>query len=280
MSVLTNHVALVSESTKIKLSDLTTVAAALQKQVTRDFGPAWSINATVSAYDKLESVPVDYWPVIIQDDIKEPGAAGYHTDKNGQPYALVQYESDWPLTVSHETLEMLADPFGNRIMSGAPPQQAPANIKKLKQVVYLVEVCDPCEADQYAYKVNGIAMSDFITHFYYDPAKVRGHQYSFTGSITAPHQVIEGGYISFGNPVDNHWYQIMVQNGKVHLEDLGVIQTNGKTLKETLDRLTRERVGTRGRVHASEAKTELTSDNSEAQSARANALREVMHKSR
>jgi len=63
------------------------VSAALQKQVTRDFGPLWDTQATVDAFDSLESVPVDYWPVILRDDINEPGAAGFHTDDQGQPFS-------------------------------------------------------------------------------------------------------------------------------------------------------------------------------------------------
>jgi hypothetical protein len=53
------------------------VAAALQKQVTRDFGPVWQITGTVDAFETLETVPVDYWPVVIRDNINEPGAAGF-----------------------------------------------------------------------------------------------------------------------------------------------------------------------------------------------------------
>jgi hypothetical protein len=240
MSVLTAHVALVSESSSVSFADLTQVAAALQKQVTRDFGPIWQVNATVDAFDRLESVPVDYWPVILMDDIQEPGAAGYHTDDQGQPFALVQVDDSWPLTVSHEGLEMLADPFGNRTIAGAPPPGSPAPASSLKRVNYLVEVCDPCEAAQFGYTVNGILLSDFITHHYYDRKK-KSVDYSFEGNIQAPHQVLEGGYVSFGNPVDNHWYQIIVVNGVEQLRDLGVISaSSGKSLREMVDHKVRE----------------------------------------
>ena len=235
MSVLTAQVALVSESPSVSFGDLTQVAAALQKQVTRDFGPIWQVNGTVDAFDRLESVPIDYWPVILMDDIQEPGAAGYHTDDQGQPFALVQVDDSWPLTVSHEALEMLADPFGNRTIAGAPPPGSPAPVNSLKRVSYLVEVCDPCEAAQFGYTVNGILLSDFITHHYYDRKK-KSVDYSFEGNIPAPHQVLEGGYVSFGNPVDNHWYQIIVVNGVEQLRDLGVISTSsGKSLREIVD---------------------------------------------
>jgi len=243
MSALTNNVALVSDTPLVNFGEISTVAAALQKQVTRDFGPIWNVNATVNAYDKLESVPVDYWPVIIRDDINQPGAAGYHTDNNGQPFSLVQADQDWALTASHETLEMLADPFGNRTLAGTPPPQTPDGpVKDLERVVYLVEVCDPCELGQFGYSVNGVAISDFITPHYYDPSGATGAQYSFRGNVKAPHTVLEGGYVSFGNPIDNNWYQIIVQGGKVELHALGVLNAaaNGKSLREQIDAATRQ----------------------------------------
>jgi hypothetical protein len=76
MSILAHQVAVVSDTTAVGFADVSSVAAALQKQATRDFGPLWQVNATVSAFDALESVPVDYWPVIIRDDIDQPGAPG------------------------------------------------------------------------------------------------------------------------------------------------------------------------------------------------------------
>jgi hypothetical protein len=241
MSKLTPHVALVPDSPSVTLANISAVAAAIQKQVTRDFGPVWGIDATVDSFDKLESVPVDYWPVIVRDDIKEPGAAGYHTDDNGQPFSLVQADPGWELTASHEALEMLADPFGNRTVAGPPPSGAPKPISNFKRVTYLVEVCDPCESDQCSYEVNGVQLSDFITPHYYDPNGATGAQYSFRGNIKEPHTVLEGGYVSFANPVDNNWYQIIVQNGKTHVRNLGVIQANkGKSLRELVDRAVRD----------------------------------------
>jgi len=243
MSTLTPHVALVPDSPSVALASVSAVAAAIQKQVTRDFGPLWQIHATVDAFENLEAVPVDYWPVIIRDDINEPGAAGYHTDDHGQPFSLVQADPGWELTASHEVLEMLVDPFGNRTLAGTPPPGSPEPIAGFSRVVYLVEVCDPCEADKYAYEVNGIRLSDFITPHYYDPNGPTGVQYSFRGSVKEPHTVLEGGYVSFGNPVDNHWYQIIVQNGQPKVRDLGIISTTkGKSLRETIDRMVRDKL--------------------------------------
>src|SRR5205823_7975050 len=142
----------VADTKHVTSSHLTKVAAALQKQATRDFGHIWEIEASVSAFAKLEDVPTDYWPIIVRDDIKTPGAAGVHEDKNGQPFALVQFDNDWALTASHECLEMLADPSGNRL---TPSVSLKADQGKVN---YLVEVCDPSEDAANAYTVNGLTV--------------------------------------------------------------------------------------------------------------------------
>jgi hypothetical protein len=151
----------------------------------------------------------------------------------------VQADDQWQLTASHETLEMLADPFGNRTIAGSPPPQAPRPISGLRRVTYLVEVCDPCEDPQFAYGVNGQQLSDFITPHYYDPNGATGTLYSFRGNVKGPHTVLEAGYVSFGDPVTNQWYQILVVNGQTQVRDLGKLSRNGRSLRETIDDLVR-----------------------------------------
>jgi|SRR5205085_6672108 len=232
--MLTRHLALVADTKKVTPSQLTKVAAALQKQATRDFGHIWEIQANVSGFTNLEDVPTDYWPVIIRDDIKTPGAAGVHEDKNGQPFALVQYEKDWPLTASHETLEMLGDPFGNRLVAGKSPKPGQGRVN------FLVEVCDPSEDRQFAYTVNGITLSDFYTPHYFDPVTAPSVRYSFTGAITKPRTILRGGYLSWVVPQTNEWFQmIWFDTAEPVFRRLGVL--SGKitgSLRATIDRLT------------------------------------------
>jgi hypothetical protein len=114
-------------------------------------------------------------------------------------------------------------------------------VSGFKRVLYLVEVCDPCEPGQCGYEVNGVQLSDFVTPHYYDPNGATGVQYSFRGNIKEPRTVLQGGYLSLGNPVDNHWYQIAEQNGKTEVRDLGIIKARqGKSLRELIDRAVRE----------------------------------------
>ena len=38
-----------------------------------------------------------------------------------QPFALVAANDTWSVSLSHEVLEMIADPFGNRLVAAAHP---------------------------------------------------------------------------------------------------------------------------------------------------------------
>jgi hypothetical protein len=239
--MLPYQVALVSDTSLISFSSISRLSAALQKQAVRDLGPVWGVSATVDGFERLEDVPIGYWPIIVRDDIQAPGAAGFHTDDNGQPFSLVQASPGWPLTASHECLEMLVDPFGNRTVAGAPPPQATGTVAQLERVVYLVEVCDPCESDTFAYPVNWIRLSDFITPHYYDPDGDTGVSYSLRGSIQGPHTVLQGGYVSFGDPITNEWFQIQFFGAQPETASLGVLQTGGRSLRETIDAAVRGR---------------------------------------
>ena len=129
--MLTRYVALVAEKSSITPSELTRVAAALQKQAVRYLGPIWDVEATVDAFTKLEDVPLDSWPIIVNDDIGDPSAAGYHDDEQGQPFSLVQFDAGWHLTASHELVEMLGDPFGRRMVAGDSPVAGQGRVKFL-----------------------------------------------------------------------------------------------------------------------------------------------------
>jgi hypothetical protein len=247
--MLSAHLALVPhDDVTVSMSRLTRVAAALSKQVARDFGPVWNVEATVDAYTSLDDVPIDYWPIILVGDVQ--GAAGYHVDKNGQPYALVETSGNWPLTASHECLEMLADPFGLRLRAGNLLDQAVACGLKPSRVRYLVEVCDPSEAAQFAYQVNGILVSDFYTPRFFDPVKAPGVMYSFTGAISTPRTVLPGGYVTWQNMSTKHWMQLRMFRDDVSTKVPHVVDLNndtvftksrsaGQSLRASVDRVTK-----------------------------------------
>lgn len=215
-SAIPVHVAIVDDTGTIPTAELAEVAGALSAQITRDFAPVWGLRASVGAYPKA---PAHTWAVHIQNQLDEPGALGYHTDDTKQPVSYVEKTADYSVTVSHETLEMLADPWGNRMHGARPPQGiTPAQIGGATRVQYLLEVCDPPEAD--SYEVGGVAVSDWLMPEWYYSLVAPGARYSHTGFCTKPRQVAEGGYVSFAN-ASGEWFQVMNNGGTLSLNDLG-----------------------------------------------------------
>jgi hypothetical protein len=222
-STVMKHVALVSDTKHLEFGEVARVSAALQRQLQSHFGPVWDIGATIDAFAKLEDVPIDYWPIIVRDNIKTPGAEGVHMDDNGQPFALVHYSPGWSLTASHELLEMLCDPTGNQVKAGPSP------IPEQGRVNFLVEVCDPSEAYQFGYTINGVTVSDFYTPNYFDAFTAPGVRYSWTGAIDEPRQVLSGGYISWHDPVSDEWFQEVYFGAKPEFRSLGRLSASQKT---------------------------------------------------
>jgi hypothetical protein len=240
--MLTINLALVSQTRHITPSQLTRVAAALQKQALRDFAPIWNIHSTVDAFDTLHDVPPGYWPMIVKDDIQQTGAAGVHLDHNGQPFSLIEYSDSWSLTASHEMLEMLADPGGNRLVAGQSPKPHQGVVE------FLVEVADPSEAPENGYTINGLLVSDFFTPHFYDPVAAPGVRYSFTGKLDGPRQILPGGYISWYDQVTDHWFQqVWFDTAQPEFRDLGRLTARAGSLRSAIDSRTR----TNARIAAS-----------------------------
>ena len=229
------HIALVSITNEVTLAQLAPVSAAIQKQISRDFGPMWNVDATVDAFDKLEDVPVGYWHVLLQDELPN-GAAGLHKrDDNKQPFALVALTTNWPVFMSHEVLEMLVDPQGNLTRAGDSLKSGQGRVE------YLIEVCDPCQDSRFAYSVNSVLVSDFYTQQYFDPVKSSSVRYSFSGQVRGPHEVLDGGYLSWFDPQTRHLFQLQVDGKKQTIADKGEVPFAAESLRAFSDRVSVDR---------------------------------------
>jgi hypothetical protein len=249
---LTEYVALVSLTREITTGNLMRVAAAVQKQVTRDFAPLWGLRAVVDAFEELKDVPSDYHPVVLFGDpdeligrlefeIGDVNAArlveqfegnrlgGIHLNAfTRQPFALIAVSDEWSVTASHECLEMLADPFGNRLVAAPHPTNPDERVR------YLLEVCDPCQA--ICYPVNGIQVSDFYTPRYFDPVRNPAAFYSFTGALQRPLDLIDGGYITWIDPRDSGLYQLRGgEDEPVLLADIAGLARTSAPLRTVVD---------------------------------------------
>jgi hypothetical protein len=236
MSVI--QVGLVDTTGNIAPDLVQAAAAALNVQVTRDLPQFWNVQATVLYLPHAGRIPASVWPVQLVKQLP-PGEGGFHLDKHNQPYAKVIATPDddsWTIDASHETIEMLVDPSGNRMQSSRAIEIVDGKIKDgTGQFNYLVEACDPCEANNYGYAIQGILLSDFLTPHFYDPIVTPGTRYSFTGALTAPRQVLPGGYISFVNQETDEWQQVLYVDPSEPptINDLG--PATGKSMRGWVD---------------------------------------------
>lgn len=249
--MLTDHIAIVSLTSDIPAKSVLQAGAALQKQITRDFAPFWGFEATVDVFEDLEDIPSDYHPVVLFgdtnellgqleyavgeeyeaaliDDFERDRLTGLHLNAfTRQPFALVEVTDTWSVTVGHEVLEMMADPFGNRLIAAAHPDDA--NLR----VLYLLEVCDPCQTVWYP--VNGVPMADFYTPRYFDPVNVDRTRYSFTGAIEGPLQILEGGYLSYIDPRDSGLYQLTAEGETIPIAGIAQLARSSAPLRTVVD---------------------------------------------
>jgi hypothetical protein len=216
------RIGLASQSASVGKDDLAAVAAALDLQVNRDFAPVWGIAATVAMLPDADQVPPGVWPIFVKDELP-PGMGGVHLTKHLQPFALVKAGETWSLAASHECLEMLADPAGTRLFASQGIGMENGAIVSLDtHFEYLVEVCDPCEAPDCAYLIDGVLVSDFYTPRFFDFAAAGGVRYSHTGKITAPRQVLPDGYLSWYEATEKQFFQLQNGPGGPQVRPLGL----------------------------------------------------------
>jgi hypothetical protein len=195
-------IAIVNESTALGLAlsgdqgiaRLAGIVAALQKQITRDFAPIWDRDANL-LLAIFPTVNPENWQLVLLDDPDQANALGYHDlTATGLPLGKVFIKADleagtsWTVTMSHELLEMLADPLINLASDLSIPGM---------DQFYALEVCDPCEADKYAYEIDGVLVSDFVTPWWFVNDLSGGvRAFDVRGQIDRPFQILPGGYIS------------------------------------------------------------------------------------
>lgn len=140
---------------------------------------------------------------------------------------------------------MLADPTLSASVAGPGLADGQVTVK------YLMEVCDPCQ--QVTYKVNGIPLSDFITPRYFDAPDQPG-AFSFTGKVTAPREVLLGGYLTWLDPATDTWSQLHVTAKGREFRDLAPGEVVPDiSLRGSVDRATARYLGKKRRRAARKA---------------------------
>ena len=182
---------------------------AQQIQIDRDFSGPWWLHAKVVFVPGGQPIPDQAWRVWLLDHTDQPDALGYHDLAQGVPEAKVFVAEDRAcgnepsVTISHEVLEMLADPRISDTVYVTDPSGS--------QWEYPREVCDACEDDRFAYDINGYKMTDFVLPSWFDPAGKA--PFTFRNAVKRPFALAPGGYIGRRQlwPVPGPWSQLMAK---------------------------------------------------------------------
>ena len=196
-------IVITNASTCLTDKQVSAVIPAMQRQVSLDFKAYWDLDCQLSFLAQRETLPEGWWQISVMDNPDQAGALGYHeTSSRGTPLGKVfagldlQSVGSWTVTLSHELLEMLVDPWINWCAQGSDGK------------VYALEVCDAVEADRLGYESDGVLVSDFITPSWFEPTEA--DRVDFKRRIAKPFELASGGYISVLDAAGG-WTQITAQ---------------------------------------------------------------------
>lgn len=182
--------AIINKSKRLPDDVLAFAAKACDAQVI-ECAEAWGVAPTpVTFYADESGLPArDVRIMAVVDDLDFPGALGYHDFSLGVVYGrvLAQSVTDTGVTLSHEFLETLVDPYCNawRAMGGG------------RSVA--LEVCDPVQGDTYPVPVTilgerrQVLVSNYVLPRWFDTAARGG--FDRMGRLSLPFSMTDGGYL-------------------------------------------------------------------------------------
>jgi hypothetical protein len=207
------NITIANLSRQIFAADFQGAVCAIGRQVAEHFQPEWGTGATlkgvwVSLVGKKAPIQKGADAVIYLGDSSEDpttgveDAEGYHSANNkGIPYGFVYLDicakakEAWSFTLSHEVLELLADPDTALTVAGPRPKHVPGT------VYYDLEVCDPTQGDYYL--IDKVVVSNFVGKKYYGLSGGSGK----TNYLNLPLRafgVRPGGYLQYETGSRSH----------------------------------------------------------------------------
>lgn len=198
---------------KVTDAQMLPVIRAVNRQIKNDFEPYWSLGATLrleghSNNDFRIDNPADMRGdavLYILDKITAAADGEHDMNLHGIPYGVVylelskQLDEDWSVTLSHEALELIADPEVNLLVSGPHPDP-----KLTREVFFWYEMCDAVQDESYL--LDGIKVSNFVLPLYYTGSDEYDGRNDFLGTINKDGTRLKsfgvnpGGYAGFYDP--------------------------------------------------------------------------------
>lgn len=242
-------------------NDVQAAIRAINRQLAEDFAPHWGLHATLRLEGRCGRAPDEDHllemrgdaVLYLWDKVNMDGALGYHqTNGRNIPFGFVftelaeQLKEPWTTVLSHEALELVADPLANLVVQAPHPHES-------HNVYYWYEVADPVQGDSYL--IDGVAVSNFVLPLYFAGHHAHGRT-DFMGLLNegkplGPLDVRPGGYLGFFDP----------KSGKSH------------TMTQPRDERAHERLALKQKLGAGRRAQRLVRAHAHAQAARTHAPR-------
>lgn len=190
---------------------------AINRQIAEDFEPYWGMGAHLRLDGDSGIEPDDDRSfsdmrgdaiIYLWNEVNVEGALAYHSrHDSGIPCAYVFVElckllnESWTVALSHEALELIADPMTNLLVIGPHPDPSEKN----RTVFHWYEVCDAVQSEYY--HIDDVAVSNFLLPLYFTGESESCGRNDFLGTVhkgstIASFSVNPGGYIGFFDPID------------------------------------------------------------------------------
>lgn len=198
---------------KVSDAEMQNVIRAINRQLKEDFEPYWSISAQLRLEGKSTKNPTYTTQADMRGDAVlyvwdkySRSAEGYH-DKNylGIPYGFVfldvalEMEEEWSVVLSHEALELTADPEVNLLVKGPHPDTK----RTRRHVFFWYEMCDAVQSESYI--IDGVRVSNFVLPLYFTSGDEYTGRNDFLGTVNdgktlRSFGVNPGGYVGYYDP--------------------------------------------------------------------------------
>ncbi len=188
----------VKNHSKIPDQEVLAAVRAVNRQIAEDFDPYWDLGGTLRLADRRSRrLEADAIIRLV------PHGHDYHWSPTGIPEAHVFTELSqlsresvpwltWTNSLSHEALELIADPQLNTLVRGPHP------VHPKRSVFHYREVCDPVQSETYL--IDGVTVSNFVLPHYYNAMGESGGRNDFLGTGVPAFRWNENGIIGFWDP--------------------------------------------------------------------------------
>jgi hypothetical protein len=171
----------------------------------------WWPRAVSLVWCPRDHEPELAWKLVFADKSDQAGDLAYHDfTADGRPISYVfaadveKTGDSMTVTATHEIAEMIADPWISE------------NFQITDTRFFAKEICDPCEANEFAYSIKvgrsqAIKVSDFVLPKWFIPGSTG--QFDRNKKIDKPLKILPGGYMSVFTP-GRGWRQMGAKKGR------------------------------------------------------------------